>query len=84
MLLSITEIKSNKEMNPKESGHNGGLATRDNHPTVCPACGRLMKSQFYTEIGRRGGEAKFKKYGRQKQVEDGRQGGRGNKKDRGN
>lgn len=63
-------------MNPRDSGHKGGTATRDNHPTLCPLCGSLVKSQFYKETGQRGGEATLKKYGREYYVAMGKRGGR--------
>lgn len=69
-------------MNPVETGRQGGVATRDNHPTVCPWCGSLVKSQFFSENGQKGGEATLQRYGREHFVNMGRMGGRGNKKGR--
>jgi general stress protein YciG len=63
-------------MNPKDSGHKGGIATRDKYPTLCPLCGHLIKSQFFSENGQKGGEATFKRYGREHYVEMGLRGGR--------
>jgi len=67
-------------MNPKDSGHKGGIATRDNHPTLCPLCGHLVKSQFYSEAGMKGGQATLKKYGKEHYIKAGRLGGRGNRR----
>ena len=67
-------------MNPEESGRKGGTVTRDNHPSLCPLCGSLVKSRFFSEAGQKGGEATLKKYGRGHYVEMGLRGGRGNKK----
>ena len=63
-------------MNPKDSGRKGGTATRDNHPTLCPCCGSLIKSQFFSEAGQKGGEATLKRYGREHYVRAGKKGGR--------
>jgi len=67
-------------MNNQESGRLGGTVTRDNHPTLCPLCGSLIKSRFFSEAGQKGGEATLKKYGREHYVRAGKMGGRGNKK----
>jgi len=67
-------------MNPTDSGRKGGIATRDNHPTLCPWCGSLIKSRFFSEVGHAGGEATLKKYGREHYQRAGRMGGRGNRK----
>jgi general stress protein YciG len=67
-------------MNPKDSGCKGGIRTRDNHPSLCPLCGSLVKSQFYSEVGQAGGEATLNKYGREHYQRAGRMGGRGNKR----
>ena len=69
-------------MTPQDSGHKGGIATRDNHPTLCPLCGHLVKSQFYKETGTKGGEATKRKYGREFFVQAGHLGGRGNTKEK--
>jgi len=63
-------------MNPKDSGHKGGIRTRDNHLSLCPLCGHLVKSRWYKETGKKGGEATLKKYGREHFVKMGRRGGR--------
>jgi general stress protein YciG len=78
----ISLRKGGKGMNPTESGRKGGLATKDNHPTVCPCCGKLIKSQFFAENGQKGGLSTFKRYGREHYVEMGKRGGRGNTKER--
>lgn len=67
-------------MNPQDSGHKGGVATRDNHPTLCPWCGALIKSRFFSETGAKGGQTTLEKYGRDHFVRAGRMGGRGNRK----
>ena len=67
-------------MNNQESGRLGGVATRDNHPTLCPLCGALIKSRFFSETGARGGQATLEKYGREHYIRAGRMGGRGNKR----
>jgi general stress protein YciG len=67
-------------MNPKESGRKGGLATRDSHLMLCPSCGNPIKSCFFEETGRKGGEATSKRYGRRFYSEIGHLGGRGNKR----
>jgi len=67
-------------MNPTDSGHKGGIATRDNHPTLCPLCGSLVKSQFYKETGMKGGQATLQKHGRAFYSKIGHLGGRGNKR----
>jgi general stress protein YciG len=63
-------------MNPIESGRKGGTATRDKYPSLCPLCGSLIKSAFYSEVGHAGGEATLKRYGREHFVEMGKRGGR--------
>ena len=67
-------------MTPEESGRKGGITTRDRHITLCPCCGQPIKSQFFSDTGRRGGEATLAKYGREHFKNMGRMGGRGNKK----
>ena len=67
-------------MDPRESGHKGGLATRDNHITLCPLCGSPVKSQFFSENGQKGGEATLQKHGRAFYSKIGHLGGRGNKR----
>ena len=67
-------------MDPRESGHKGGLATRDNHITLCPLCGSLIKNRFFTETGAKGGQATLQRHGREHYVKAGKMGGRGNKK----
>jgi len=67
-------------MEKVESGRLGGLATRDRHFTLCPVCGSPIKSQFYSEIGSKGGQANFEKCGTEGMAARGRVGGRGNKK----
>lgn len=71
-------------MNSIASGRKGGIATRDNHPSVCPLCGSLIKSQFYSEIGQKGGqkggESTLERYGPEHYRNIGRMGGRGNKR----
>ena len=67
-------------MTPQDSGHKGGIATRDNHPTLCPLCGSLIKSKFFSETGAKGGQATLERHGREHYVRAGRMGGRGNKK----
>ena len=67
-------------MTSQDSGHKGGIATRDNHPTLCPLCGSLIKSQFFSETGEKGGQATLQRYGREHFVKAGRMGGRGKKK----
>ena len=65
-------------MIPQESGRLGGLATRDNHISLCPYCGQPIKSRFFTENGQAGGQATLAKYGREHFAKMGRMGGRGN------
>ena len=67
-------------MKPEESGRKGGLATRDNHIELCPCCGNPIKSSFFEKTGQAGGEATFRKYGREFYRNMGLRGGRGNKK----
>jgi general stress protein YciG len=69
-------------MNPKDSGHKGGIATRDNHITLCSECGHLIKSQFYSETGAKGGATTLKRYGREHYTNMGKKGGRGNKRNK--
>ena len=88
LILSVNHLTGTSreertlKINPKESGRKGGLRTRDKHPTVCPYCGQLIKSQFFTETGQKGGETTLRRYGREHYVEMGKKGGRGNKKER--
>lgn len=63
-------------MTHQDSGHKGGTATRDNHPTLCPCCGSLVKSEFYKETGAKGGLSTLRKYGREHYVRAGKMGGR--------
>lgn len=67
-------------MNSQESGRKGGIATRDNHLTLCPLCGALIKNQFFSEKGQKGGETTKRRYGRAFYSEIGHLGGRGNKR----
>ena len=67
-------------MIPRESGRKGGLATRDNHISLCPCCGNPIKSAFFEKNGQKGGEATLNKYGREHFVKAGRMGGRHNKR----
>jgi len=70
-------------MTPKESGRKGGLATRDNHISLCPCCGNPIESQYYSETGRRGGETAAQRAGKDGSLsmsERGQLGGRGNKR----
>ena len=67
-------------MTPEESGRKGGLATRDNHISLCPCCGNPIRSSFFEKTGQKGGEATLNKYGREHFVKAGRMGGRGNKR----
>jgi len=67
-------------MNPQESGRKGGLATRDNHISLCPCCGNPMKSSFFEKTGQKGGERTLQKHGRAFYSEIGHLGGRGNKR----
>lgn len=69
-------------MNPEESGRLGGLATRNNHMTLCPLCGSPVKSQFFSENGKKGGEATLQKHGKGFYSEIGRLGGRGNTREK--
>jgi general stress protein YciG len=69
-------------MSPQESGRRGGLATRDNHITLCPCCGNPIESEFYRENGRAGGQVTLERYGREHFAEMGKLGGRGNTKER--
>ena len=75
-VLVTQELK----MTPQDSGHKGGVATKNNHITLCPLCGSLIKSQFFSETGEKGGQATLERYGREHYVRAGRMGGRGNKK----
>ena len=67
-------------MEKVESGRLGGIATKNNHITLCPVCGSPIKSQFYSEIGSKGGQVNFEKCGTEGMAARGRMGGRGNKK----
>lgn len=67
-------------MNPQDSGHKGGVKTKENHYTLCPMCGSVIKSQFYHEVGQVGGQTTLRKYGREFYQTIGRMGGRGNTK----
>jgi len=67
-------------MKPQESGRKGRITTRDSHIALCPTCGQPIKSQFFSENGKRGGEATLEKYGREFYSKIGRMGGRGNRK----
>jgi len=69
-------------MTPQESGRKGGIATRDNHLTLCPLCGNPVKSRFFAETGQKGGETTLRKYGRGFYSEIGHLGGRGNTKEK--
>jgi hypothetical protein len=74
-------------MTPKESGKLGGIATRDNHISVCPLCGAPVKNQYFTETGKKGGEANAKRAGRDgspSMSERGQLGGRGNTREKRN
>jgi len=69
-------------MTPKESGRKGGIATRDNHISLCPLCGRPVKNQFYKDNGTHGGQATFQKHGKEFYQAIGRLGGRGNTREK--
>jgi len=71
-------------MTARESGQQGGVATREGHVSICPLCGAPLKNGFYTEIGKRGGERATQTAGKNdtpSMSERGRLGGRGNKKE---
>ena len=74
--------KETSKMTPRESGRLGGLATRGNHITLCPCCGQPIKSAFFSEAGKCGGEDTLAKYGRENFKNMGRMGGRGNRKEK--
>jgi len=69
-------------MRPEESGKKGGLATRDNHLMLCPCCGSPIKSQFYQEVGREGGQTTLRRHGREFYSRIGAIGGRGNTREK--
>ena len=68
------------DMRPEESGRKGGLATRDNHISLCPCCGNPIKSSFFSENGQKGGETTLRRHGRAFYSKIGHLGGRGNKR----
>ena len=67
-------------MNRQDSGRKGGLATRDNHISLCSCCGNPIKNAHFSEVGRKGGEATLRKYGIAFYSKVGHLGGRGNKR----
>jgi len=67
-------------MNPEESGRKGGLATRDNHISLCPCCGNPIKNRFFEKTGQKGGIQTFQKHGSAFYSKIGTLGGRGNKR----
>ena len=67
-------------MKPQESGRKGGITTRDRHITLCPTCGQPIKSAFFSEAGKRGGQVTLARHGREFYQKIGRMGGRGNRK----
>ena len=69
-------------MIPEESGRRGGLATRDNHISLCPSCGNPIKSRFFSENGQKGGQTTLQRYGPDFYREIGRLGGRGNTREK--
>jgi len=69
-------------MNPRKSGRKGGLKTKETHFTLCPCCGQPVKSQFYKETGRHGGQATLRKYGKKFYTNMGKMGGRGNTREK--
>ena len=69
-------------MNRQESGRKGGISTRAKNLMLCPCCGSPIKSQSFSEIGKKGGEATLRKYGRDFYRKCGRLGGRTNTKEK--
>jgi len=73
-------------MNRQESGRKGGITTRDNHISLCPECGHPIKSRFFSEIGKIGGQkgglTTKQRYGREFFVQAGHLGGRGNTREK--
>ena len=63
-------------------GKKGGMATRDNHISLCPLCGAPVKNQYLADTGRRGGEATLNKHGISHYSRIGRLGGRGNTREK--
>ena len=73
-------------MPPKvEAGKKGGIATRDNHISLCPLCGNPTKNQFFSATGKKGGETTAQRAGKDgspTMSERGKVGGRGNTREK--
>ena len=65
-----------------EAGKKGGIATRDNHISLCPLCGSPVTNQCLANAGKKGGETTRKKHGRTFYSQIGRLGGRGNTREK--
>jgi len=72
-------------MKPEEKGKLGGVATRDNHISVCPLCGTPAKNRHFMTIGQKGGERAAQTAGQNgtpSMSERGQLGGRGNTREK--
>lgn len=74
----------NKMPTKSEVGKKGGIATRDNHISLCPLCGAPVKNQYLSDTGRKGGETTLQKRGHGFYSQIGRLGGRGNTREKRN
>ena len=79
-LDKLFRLRYSKSMDKQTAGRKGGVATKNNHITLCSLCGSLVKSQFFSETGEKGGQATLQRHGREHYVRAGRMGGRGNKR----
>lgn len=64
-------------MNPIESGHKGGISTRDNHSFVCPIMHKACVIMIHAYFGKTGGDTTLERHGREFYVENGKYSGRG-------
>jgi len=69
-------------MTPTQAGQRGGTATRKNHVTICPCCGQPIKSEFFTDTGKKGGKRTLQAHGRDFYSRIGHLGGRGNTREK--
>lgn len=55
-----------KKMTPEESGHKGGIATRDNHSFTCPFMKKpcvIMVQEYFAKTGSKGGDETSRRHG---------------------
>lgn len=53
-------------MTPEDSGHKGGVATRDNHSFICPFTKKpcvIMVQEYFAKTGSKGGNETSERYG---------------------